>query len=302
MDQFLQQVVSGIASGSLLAIVALAIVLIYRSTDVANFAQGEMALFTAFIAWSFMHLLTGGQPGTAGWQDFWLAFVLSLAAAGLLGGALQLLILRHLEGKPPLNALIVTLGLFTFFNGLTLWIWGADPKGFGPFSVFSGSAVSIGSASIGRDNFGTLIVALIVMALLFILFQRTSLGLAMRAAAQNRTASRLVGIRVGRMLAIGWALAAVVGAVAGVMVAQDIGLFTSSMFTILIFAFAGAVLGGLDSPVGAIVGCLVVAVTKNLAGTYISSQIDTTVALMVIVGVLMVRPTGLFGRRTVRRV
>ncbi len=291
MDQFIQQVLSGIASGSLFAILALSIVMIYRSTDVANFAQGEMALFTTFIAWSFLTRM-----------DFWPAFFLALLVAGAIGAALEIFVLRPVEEKPVLNAVIVTLGLFTFFNGLALWIWGSLPKGFGPFSLFKGSAVSIGPASLGRDNFGTLIVALIIMAFLFLLFQHTSLGLAMRAAAQNRTASRLVGIPVGRMLAVGWALSAMVGAVAGVMVAQDIGLFTSAMFTVLIFAFAGAVLGGLDSPVGAIVGGLLVGVIKNLAGTYISSEVDITVALVLIVAVLMVRPTGIFGRQAVRKV
>lgn len=294
MDQFLQQVISGIASGSLFAILALAVVLIYRSTNVLNFAQGEMAMFTTFIAWSFMTRM-----------DFWPAFFLALLVAAALGAVLERLILRRVEEAPVLNAVIVTLGLFTVFNSLALWRWGALPKGFGPFSVFKGAPLCAGDVCIGQLKVGILVVAVIIMVLMFLLFQRTRLGLAMRATAQNRTASRLVGIPVGQMLSIGWGLSAAVGAVAGVLVAQDSGLTTGTLMPILIFAFAAAVLGGLDSPVGAVVGGLTIGVVKNLAGTYVPSyvgNVDLTVAFLVIVLVLMVRPTGLFGQRAIRRV
>jgi branched-chain amino acid transport system permease protein len=291
---FAQQVISGIASGSLFAILALALVLIYRSTSVLNFAQGEMAMFTTFIAWTFMTRM-----------DFWLAFFLGLLVAAAIGAALERLVLRPVEEAPVLNAVIVTLGLFTLFNGLALWIWGSQPKGFGPFSIFKGSPFCAGEVCIGRLNVGILVVAVIIMALLFVLFQRTRLGLAMRATAQNRIASRLVGIPVGRMLSIGWGLSAAVGAVAGVLVAQNLGLTNFTLFPVLLFAFAAAVLGGLDSPVGAVFGGLAIGVIKNLAGTYVPSDVgnvDTALAFAVIVLVLMVRPTGLFGRRVVRRV
>lgn len=294
MDQFLQQVISGIASGSLFAILALALVLVYRSTHVLNFAQGEMAMFTTFIAWAFMTRM-----------DFWLAFFLALLVAALLGAALERLVLRPVEEAPVLNALIVTLGLFIIFNGLAFRIWGSLPKSFGPFSVFKGSALCASDICIGRLNVGILVVAVIIMVLLFALFQGTRLGLAMRATAENRTAARLVGIPVGRMLSIGWGLSAAVGAVAGVLVAQNLGLTTSTLFSVLIFAFAAAVLGGLDSPVGAVVGGLTIGIVKNLAGTYVPSSvgsIDLTVAFLVIVLVLMIRPTGIFGRRALRRV
>jgi len=193
VHQFTQQVVSGIASGSLFAILALSLVMIYRSTSVLNFAQGEMALFSTFIAWSFLTTM-----------DFWPAFVLSLVVAAFMGAALERFVLRPVEEAPVLNAVIVTLGLFTVFSGLSLTVWGSLPKGFGPFSVFKGPAVDLGWASIGRANLGTLATAVIITALLFLLFQRTKLGLAMRAVAQNRVASRLVGIRVGQILSIGW--------------------------------------------------------------------------------------------------
>jgi branched-chain amino acid transport system permease protein len=291
MEQFLQQVVSGIASGSLFAILALAIVMIYRSTDVLNFAQGEMALFSTFIAWTFLTRM-----------DFWPALFLSLLVAAAMGAALERFVLRHVEEAPVLNAVIVTLGLFTAFSGLSLTVWGSLPKSFGPFSVFKGPAIDLGPASIGQAHVGVLIAAVVIMALLYLLFQRTKLGLAMRAVAQNRTASRLVGIRVDQMLSIGWGLSAAVGAVAGVLVAQISGLSLSLMFDVLLYAFAAAVLGGLDSPVGAIVGGLAIGIIKNLAGTYIDPGVDATTAFIVIVLVLMIRPTGIFGRRVLRRV
>jgi branched-chain amino acid transport system permease protein len=291
MEQLLQQVLSGIASGSLFAILALALVMVYRSTDVLNFAQGEMALFSTFIAWTFLATM-----------DFWPAFFLSLVVAAAMGAALERFVLRHVEEAPVLNAVIVTLGLFTAFSGLSLTVWGSLPKGFGPFSVFKGPPVHIGPASIGQANVGILITAVIVMALLYLLFQQTKLGLAMRAVAQNRVASRLVGIRVGQILSIGWGLSAAVGAVAGVLVAQTSGLSLALMFNVLLFAFAAAVLGGLDSPIGAIVGGLAIGIIKNLAGTYIDPGVDVTVALLVIVLVLMVRPTGIFGHRVLKRV
>lgn len=291
MEQFLQQALSGIASGSLFAILALAIVMIYRSTDVLNFAQGEMALFSTFIAWTFLTRM-----------EFWPAFFLSLLVAAVMGAALERFVLRHVEGAPVLNAVIVTLGLFVVFGGLSLSVWGSFPKSFGPFSVFKGPPVDLGPASIGRSNVGILVAAVIIMILLYLLFQRTKLGLAMRAVAQNRVASRLVGIRVNQILSIGWGLSSAVGAVAGILVAQTTGLTLDLMFRVLLFAFAAAVLGGLNSPVGAVLGGLAIGVIKNMAATYIDPGVDVTVAFIVIVLVLMVRPTGIFGQRVLKRV
>lgn len=291
---FAQQIVSGIASGSLFAILALAIVMIYRSTDVLNFGQGEMALFAAFISWTFLTRM-----------DFWLAFFLAILVAAALGAALERFILRPVADAPVLNSIVVTLGLFIVFNGLSLWIWGSQPKGYGPYSLFKGDPTCVSDVCIGRLNIGILVVTLIIMVLLYLLFQHTRLGLALRATAQNRTASRLVGVPVGNMLSIGWGLAAAVGAVAGVMAAQSLSLTTGTMFAVLLFAFAAAVLGGLDSPVGAVVGGLTIGIVKNLAGTYVPPEVgsvDQAVAFLVIVLVLMIRPTGIFGRRAVRRV
>ena len=195
--------------------------------------------------------------------------------------------------------------MFLIFDGLALYIWGALPRGFGPFSVFSGAASCAGDICIGRLNLGILVVTVVIMALLYLLFQRTAFGLAMRATAQNRLASRLVGIPVGRMLSVGWGLGTVVGAIAGILVAQNLGLDTGTMFNVLLFALTAAVLGGLDSPVGAVAGGLTIGVVKNMAGTYVPSSVggmDLTIAFAVIVLVLMIRPTGMFGRPTQRRV
>ena len=295
MDLFLQQLISGIASGSLFAILALAMVLIYRSTGTFNFAQGQMAMFSTFIAWSAL--------GTA--MSFWPAFFLTLLAAMAMGVVVERMIVRRVEGTSELNLLIVSLGLFLIFDGLALYIWGPLPRGFGPFSVFSGAASCAGDICIGRLNLGILVVTIVIMALLYLLFQRTAFGLAMRATAQNRLASRLVGIPVGRMLSMGWGLGTVVGAIAGILVAQNLGLDTGTMFNVLLFALTAAVLGGLDSPVGAVAGGLTIGVVKNMAGTYVPSSVggmDLTIAFAVIVLVLMIRPTGIFGRPTQRRV
>ena len=291
---FAQQAISGIASGSLFAILALAIVMIYRSTSVLNFAQGEMAMFSTFITWSFLTRM-----------DFWPAFILAILVAAAIGAALERFVLRPVEQAPVLNSLIVTLGLFTIFNGLALYIWGPLPKAFGPFSVFSGDPFCAGEVCIGRTNVGVLVVTFVIMVALYTLFQYTRIGLAMRATAHNRLASQLVGIPVGRMLTIGWGLSAGVGAIAGVLVAQGLSLTTSTMFSVLLYAFAGAVLGGLDSPIGAVIGGLAVGVIKNMASTYVPPDIgsvDVTVAFAVIVFVLMLRPEGLLGRPAQRRV
>ena len=295
MDLFLQQLIGGIASGSLYGILALGIVLIYRSTGTLNFAQGQMAMFSTFVAWSALSTAMG----------FWPAFFLTLLSAMAMGALVEWLIVRRVEGTSQLNSLIVALGLFLVFDGLALYIWGPLPKGFGPFSVFSGGASCAGGVCIGRLNLGILAVSIVITALLYLLFQRTRFGLAMRATAQNRLASRLVGIPVGRMLSTGWGLGTAVGAIAGILAAQSLGLDIRTMFFVLLFALSAAVLGGLDSPAGAVAGGLVIGVVKNMAGTYTPSgvgSVDLAVAFGIIVLVLMVRPTGIFGRPARRRV
>jgi branched-chain amino acid transport system permease protein len=294
VDEFIQQVATGLSTGSVYAVVALAIVLIYRSTSVVNFAQGEMAMFSTFIAWSFLTRM-----------DYWPAFFLALLSSAFMGAMLERVVLRPVEEAPILNQVIVTLGLFTIFNSVALWRWGGVPKPFPSPEVFKGAPLELGPATISRLNIGIFCMAVVIMAVLFLFLNYTKVGLAMRGTAQNAGAARLVGIRVGRMLTLGWMLSAAVGGVAGILLAPILALQPSMMFGVLIFAFAAAVLGGLDSLPGAIVGGLTLGVAQNLAGTYVSphtGSIDITIAFFVIIAVLLVRPTGLLGRRAVRRV
>ena len=289
MHEFLQQVFSGLAAGAVYASVALALVMIYRSTDLVNFAQGEMAMFSTYIAWT---LVNAGLP-------FWVAFVITLVVSFVGGMVIERVVIRPVENAPVLAAVVVTIGLLLIFNSLAGWIYSYTVQDFpSPFP----DRPLLGALMTTRD-LGVIAVTLIMLVLLFVFFRFTSTGLAMRAAAQNPVSARLCGIRVGRMLAIGWGLAAAIGATAGIMVAPVLFLDPNMMGGVLLYAFAGALLGGISSPVGAVVGGLIVGVTENLVGTYlIASQLKLTVALALIIFVLVFRPNGLFGTAIVRRV
>jgi branched-chain amino acid transport system permease protein len=289
MHEFLQQVFSGLAAGAIYASVALALVMIYRSTDLVNFAQGEMAMFSTYIAWT---LVNAGLP-------FWVAFVITLVVSFIGGMVIERVVIRPVENAPVLAAVVVTIGLLLIFNSLAGWIYSYTVQDFpSPFP----DRPLLGALMTTRD-LGVIAVTLIMLVLLFVFFRFTSTGLAMRAAAQNPVSARLCGIRVGRMLAIGWGLAAAIGATAGIMVAPVLFLDPNMMGGVLLYAFAGALLGGIGSPVGAVVGGLLVGVTENLVGTYlIASQLKLTVALILIILVLVFRPNGLFGTAIVRRV
>jgi branched-chain amino acid transport system permease protein len=289
MHEFLQQIFSGLAAGAIYASVALALVMIYRATDLVNFAQGEMAMFSTYIAWT---LVNAGLP-------FWLAFVITLIVSFLGGMAIERVLIRPVENAPVLAAVVVTIGLLLIFNSVAGWIYSYTVQDFpSPFP----DRPLFGALLTTRD-LGVIAVTLVMLVLLFAFFRFTSTGLAMRAAAQNPASARLCGIRVGRMLAIGWGLAAAIGATAGMMVAPVLFLDPNMMGGVLIYAFAGALLGGITSPVGAVVGGLIVGVTENLVGTYlIASQLKLTVAFALIILVLVFRPNGLFGTAIVRRV
>jgi branched-chain amino acid transport system permease protein len=293
MEIFLQQVVSGLATGGIYGSLALSLVMIYQATDVVNFAQGEMAMFSAYLAWSMMnHGLS-----------YWPAFALTVTIAFVGGLAIERLIIRPVENAPILTIVIVTLGLLVIFNSVAGWIYSYIIQPFP--SPFPTTAIRVGGVVFGPHDVGAIGVTLVLLILLYVFFRFTSLGLAMRAAAQNPASSRLVGIRVGWMLALGWGLAALVGAVAGMMVAPVIFLEPNMMSGILIYAFASATLGGFTSPGGAVLGGFLVGVIENLAGTYISfigTDLKLTVALVLIILVLLVKPSGLFGRAVVRRV
>jgi branched-chain amino acid transport system permease protein len=289
MHQLLQQIFSGLAAGAVYASLALALVMIYRATDVVNFAQGEMAMFSTYIAWT---LVNAGLP-------FWAAFVLTLVASFLGGMTIERILIRPVENAPVLVTVVVTIGLLLIFNALAGWIFTYTLQEFpSPFP----DRTLFGALMTTRD-LGVIGVTLVMLFLLFVFFRFTATGLAMRAAAQNPESARLCGIPVGRMLAIGWGLAAAIGATAGIMVAPVLFLDPNMMGGVLLYAFTGALLGGITSPVGAVVGGLIVGVTENLVGTYlIASQLKLTVALALIVLVLVLRPNGLFGTAIVRRV
>jgi len=260
---------------------------------VVNFAQGEMAMFTTFVAWT---LMDHGLP-------FWPAFALTLAIAFGGGVAIERIVIRPVEGAPVLTVVIVTIGLALLLSGLAAAIWGSEVKSFR--SAFSTRAIDAGGVAISVQDIGVIAVSLVLVVVLWLFFRFTKLGLALRAAAVNPEESRLVGVPVGWMLALGWGLAAVLGAVAGMLVAPTVFLEPNMMRAILLYAFAAAVLGGLDSPAGAVVGGLAFGVIQNLVETYVDwvgATLRLPVALAILLLVLLVRPQGLFGHAVVRRV
>ncbi len=293
MDTFLQQVVSGLATGGIYASLALALVMIYQATDVVNYAQGEMAMFSTYLSWS---MLNHGVP-------YWVAFFATVAIAFVGGLLIHRVVIRPVQNSPVLTIVIVCIGLLTIFNSIAGWIYSYIIQPFP--SPFPKEPIHLGRVVFSPHELGAIGVTMVMLILIWVFFRFTTLGLAMRAAAQNPASSRLCGIRVSWMLALGWGLAALVGAVAGMMVAPVIFLEPNMMSGILIYAFASATLGGFTSPVGAVIGGFLVGVIENLAGTYISfigTSLKLTVALALIIVVLLVRPSGLLGRAVVHRV
>src|SRR6266568_612010 len=292
-SEFAEQIVSGLADGSVYASLALALVLIYRSTRAINFAQGEMATFSTFIAWSLRN------HGFSFWEAFPVVLLISFAG----GVVVERVVIRPVENAPVVTIVIVTLGLALLLNGLMYVIWGGADRAFK--GGFSSRALRVAGAHISVQYIGIIGVLAALVVLLGLFFRFTKLGLALRAAALNPESSRLVGVRVSWMLAFGWGLAALVGAVAGMMVAPLQFLGPNMMQAILVYAFAAAVLGGLDSPVGAVVGGLLLGLTIDLLGRYvgyIGSTLKLPAALLLILVLLLFRPGGLFGRVAERRV
>jgi branched-chain amino acid transport system permease protein len=296
LAEFIQQVVSGLGDGAVYASLALALVLIYRATHVINFAQGEMGMFSTYIAWA---LITHH-----GWS-FWPAFVFTLFLSFLGGFGIHQTVIRPLQRAGELTVVMATIALLVVLNGLASWIWQPDEKVLQ--SPLAGGTWSIGTVAIPQQAVYDLIVVLVCVVLLWGLFSYTKLGLALRASAVDPAASRLLGVRVPWMLSIGWGLAAVLSAVAGLLAAPAFFVFTPGfMQVVIIYAFAAAVLGGIESPIGAVIGGLALGVTINLLGTYFPGQITPDmrlpVALAILLLVLVFRPAGLLGRTIVRRV
>jgi len=289
MQLLIHQILSGLATGGIYASVALALVMIYQTTHLVNFAQGEMAMFSTYIAWS---LIEHGVP-------YWVAFSLTVVFAFVLGALVERVVVRPVEGGPVLTLVIVFVGLLLIFNSLAGWIFDYTIK---PFPSPFPEEPLFGNSYISSHELGAIGVTFVVLALLYYFFRFTPLGLAMRAVAQNPESSRLVGVRVGWILALGWGLASVIGAIAGMLVAPIVFLDPNMMGGILLYAFAAALLGGIDSPLGAVLGGFIVGVLENVVGAYVGTELKQTVALVLIIGVLVFRPNGLMGKKHVSRV
>jgi branched-chain amino acid transport system permease protein len=289
MEALLHQILAGLATGGIYASLALALVMIYQATHLVNFAQGEMAMFTTYIAWS---LVNAGTP-------YWVAFVFTVLFAFAFGVLVERLVIRPVENAPVLAVVVVFIALLVILNSVTGWIYTYTIKSFpSPFPK-----ESVFGKWLSSHELGAIGVTLVVLLLLYGFFRFTPLGLAMRAAAQNPASARLVGIRVGWMLALGWGLAAAVGAVAGMMVAPIVYLDPNMMGGILLYAFAAALVGGIDNPWGAVFGGFLVGVLENVLGAFvIGNELKLSVALAIIIGVLLVRPSGFFGSVHVTRV
>jgi branched-chain amino acid transport system permease protein len=292
MNYFFVLTLTGVAAGMVYSALALALVLIWRATRVVNFAQGAMAMATTYVALAVIQA-TG---------NYWFGFIAALAAGLIMGAVAERAIVRWVENGPPLNAVILTLGLLLVLEAVVPMIWGAQIRSFpAPFSI---AATELGGTFIPLSPFNifTIGVVLLLMVALLVLFRFTSLGLSMRAAAFAPEIARLLGVRVGRLLTFGWGLATVAGALAGLLVAPTLLLYPNNMDAILVYGFTAAVLGGLDSPIGALVGGLSIGLALSYVGGYFGPDLETAGALAILIAILMVRPHGLFVHSAERRV
>jgi branched-chain amino acid transport system permease protein len=290
MSLFVNITLDGVTQGILFALLALALVLIFRATRIINFAQGAMAMLSAFISSS---LLDRGL-------NYWLAFVTALGIGFVLGGLVERILIRPLEGKPELNPVIVTIGLVIVLEGIAGAIYGNSSRGFP--AAFSQSGLVVGHTRIAFSHFDVfvLIAVLAVMGANLVLFRATTLGLQMRASAFAREVSRLLGVRVGRLLTLGWAFAGLAGALAGLLIAPTSSFGPYFMDLYLIYSFTAAVIGGLESPVGALVGGLITGLCISYVGGYLGSGLEPLGALVLLMVTLMVRPRGIFSRPAAR--
>jgi branched-chain amino acid transport system permease protein len=293
VQQFVNITLSGLVEGMIYAAFALALVLIWRSTRIVNFAQGSMAAATAFIA---LALIDAGQ-------SYWVALIVALISGFIIGAVVERVIIRPVEGGPELNAVIVTLGLFVAIQALIAIIFGSSFQSFPtPFGV-RGFQIGDTTIALTPTSIYIIVAVLIVMALLVGLFRFSRVGLAMRASAFGQEVARLLGVRVGRMLTLGWALAAVVGSLSGLLIAGGEFVYPAYMDSLIVFGFVAAVLGGLDSPIGAIVGGLLLGLALSYVSGYVErgSALVNVAALVILMVVLLVRPGGLFASTVARR-
>ena len=292
MSLFLDYTLNGVANGMIYAALALALVLIYRATRIINFAQGAAGMLTTFIAFSLL---------SRGW-GYWWAFVVVLLIGFAIGAATQRILIRPLVGRSELHPVIVTIGLLVVFEGLVGAIYGNASRGFP--AAFSQSGLRVGHTTIAFSHFDVfiLIAVLALMMATLVLFRFTTLGLRMRASAFSREISRLLGVRVGILLTLGWGLAGIAGSLAGLLAAPTSSFSPYYMDLILVYGFTAAVIGGLESPVGALVGGLIAGLAISYVGGYLGSGLEPLGALALLMAALMVRPEGIFARPPARRV
>jgi branched-chain amino acid transport system permease protein len=292
MDRFVDLTLNGVANGAIYAAVALALVLIWRATRVINFAAAAMLMLTTFVAWTVVD--AGASYG--------LAFVVALASGLVLGAVVERVLIRPVEGGPPLNAVIVAIGLLILLEAVAGMIWGAQPHSYPPAFSLKGYVIGGRHVLFSPTDLFTVLVVLGVMLALAFLFRATNLGLKMRAAAFEPEVSRLLGVRVGRMFTLGWALASLAGSLAGVLVAPSVFVSPSNFDPVLVFGFTAAVIGGLESPVGALVGGILLGLVLSYVSGYVGADVVTLGSLVVLIAILMARPTGLFSHQRARRV
>jgi len=293
MAYFIQLIIEGLATGSIYGALALAIVLVNRATGLINFAQGGMAVLSTFIAYA---LFNAGAPLA-------VAVLGAVVFAFVLGAVLERVIVRPFERGDPDTAVVVTIGLFVLLGGLAAFLFGYEPQQFPSF--FGAEALDLGGVFVSVRSLGTIVVLIVVVVLLQLLFRATKVGLAMRAVADNPQSASLSGLPVSRLLMFGWGLASVLGAIAGVLVAPQLFVSPGMLDFVLVYALAAAILGGLDSPLGAVVAAWFIGVVENLAAAYIDvigNDLKIAVPFLIMIVVLIVRPQGLFGRKVVVRV
>ena len=292
MQQLLTTTLSGLTLGFVYAAFALALVMIWRSTRIVNFAQAPMAMITAYVA---LVLIDAGY-------SYWIGFAAALVAGFVLGALVEWLVIRRVDASNPINPVILTLGLFIVFHSLAALIFGSRFRSFpAPFGL---RGFEIGDTTIALTGFGvfTIVAVLVALGGLVLLFRYTDIGLRMRASAFNPEVSRLLGVRVGRMLSLGWALAAMVGSLSGLLIAGGGLVHPSYMDPVVVYGFVAAVLGGLDSPAGAVVGGLLLGISLSFVSGYLGSELVAMAALVMLMAVLLVRPGGIFSGIAERRV
>ena len=292
MQQFLTTSLTGLTLGMVYAAFALALVFIWRSTRIVNFAQAPMAMLTTYVA---LVVVDAGM-------SYWIGFAVALLSGLVLGAVLERVVIRPVEGKPEINAVILTLGLFVLLHAIAAIIFGSRYRSFpAPFGL---RGFQVGDITVALTGFGifTIISVVVVMLLLVVLFRYTDLGLMMRASAFNQEVARLLGVKVGRMLTLGWALAALVGSLSGLLIAGGSLVYPSYMDSVVVYGFVAAVLGGLDSPGGAVIGGLILGISLSFVSGYVGSELVALAALIILMAVLLLKPGGLFSHATARRV